>query len=74
MKKEVEKERYDDLCDKVRSLILYTEVFSIRNKKRMAVVRELTEIVRSDGIELIEKVRSLESLIDKLCEIKTDES
>lgn len=66
MKKEVNTDKYNNLCDKIKSLTLYTEVFSRRNKKRIIVIKELSEIVRDDGLELIERVKSLEELVNNL--------
>ena len=66
MKKEVNMDKYNNLCDKMRSLILYTEAFGRRNKKRIIVIKELSEIVRDDGLELIERVESLEGLVNSL--------
>ena len=70
MKKEVDVEKYNELCDNVRSLILYAETFKRRNTNRRITIQELIELTRSDGIELVRKIKALEGLINSFCGIK----
>lgn len=66
MKKEIDIDKYNDLCDKVRSTILYAESLKKKNEKRKITIQELIETVYKDEKELINRVKSLEELINNL--------
>ena len=66
MKKDIDIDRYNDLCDKIRSTILYGESLKRKNEKRKITIQELIETVYKDEMELISRVKSLEELVNDL--------
>lgn len=74
MKKEIDIKKYNDLCDKVRSLILYSEAFRKKNIRREENVQDLCKIIHGDTIELINRIKSLEKLMNNFNEETKDDS
>jgi len=72
MKKEVDIDKYNKLCDRVRSVVLFTQAFKKRNLSRRMVTDELMELIRKDALEVVEKVQSLEELINDLCDLRKE--
>ena len=66
MKKEIDIDRYNDFCDKIRSTILYAEFFRKKSEKRKKDIQELCELAQEDSMEMINRVKSLEELINNL--------
>ena len=67
MKKEIDIDKYNELCDKIRSSVLYAEAFRKRNENREKAIYELIKIINQDEIKLVDKVESLEKLVNRLC-------
>ena len=72
MKKGIDIDKYNKLCDGIRSVVLFAEAFKKRNLSRRAVTQELMEMIRKDALEMINRIKSLEELINNLCEIKKE--
>ena len=66
MKKEITVAEYNELCDRIRSIVLYTEAFRRKSKKREEAIQELIGINSEDEIKLVDRIRSLEQLINSL--------
>jgi hypothetical protein len=75
MEKRINVDKYDDLCDKIRSLIIYSEAFRRKNERRKENVQDLCGMIHKDTIRLINKVKSLEELMNDFDkEINEDDS
>lgn len=73
--KEIDIDKYNELCDQVRSVVLFTQAFKKRNLARRMVTDELIEMIRKDALEVVDRVQSLEKLVNNLCDIsKKDDS
>ena len=73
MKKEIDIDKYNELCDRIRSVTLFAEAFKKRNLSRRMVSQELMEMIRKDAIEVVQRVQSLEKLANGLCNIKKED-
>ena len=67
LERKVNIDAYNELCDRVRSSILYAENIKRKNKKRKIAIQELIETVYRDEMELIDRIESLEESINYLC-------
>lgn len=73
MKREISIKKYNDLCDKIRSLVLYSEAFKKKNGKREKEIRNLHEMIHEDAIELVNRVKSLEEFLANLSEEENED-
>ncbi len=72
MKKEIDVDKYNRLCDEVRSVVLFSQAFKKKNIARRMVTNELMEMIRNDALEVIDRVQGLEKLINDLCGLKKE--
>ena len=73
-KKEIDMDKYNELCDKVRSVVLFTQAFKKKNLARRMVTDELMEMIRKDALEVVNRVQGLEELVNNLCETNENDS
>lgn len=72
MRKEIDVNKYNRLCDEVRSVVLFSQAFKKKNIARRMVTEELMDMIRKDALEVIDRVQGLEKLINDLCELKKE--
>jgi len=66
MEKRINIVAYNELCDKIRSSILYAESIKRKNEKRKMIIQDLIEVIYRNEMELINRVKSLEELVNNL--------
>ena len=74
MKREMDIDKYNELCDKIRSIVLYAKAFRKKSEKREKMILEIIETSFKNELELVTRIKSLEGLVNNLCEIKDDKS
>jgi len=51
---------YNELCDKLRSAVMYAESIKKKNERRRIIIQDMTEVIYRSEMELVRRVKLLE--------------
>ena len=74
LERKVNIDAYNELCDRVRSSVLYAETLKKKNEKRKMIIQDLIEVIYRNEMELIRRVKSLEESVNHLCDKVNNEN
>jgi len=64
MEKRINIVAYNELCDKLRSAVMYAESVKKKNEKRRIIIQDMIEVIYRSEMELVRRVELLEKSIN----------
>ena len=55
---------YNELCDKLRSAVMYAESIKKKNERRRIIVQDMIEVIYRSEMELVRRIELLEKSIN----------